>query len=65
MEKKQTEFADSQMLKFSTFEGGLWQWYFLKVSEPEVHRCGEFVAEYGPGRIYGNSGVLKTETNAR
>ena len=30
------------MLKFSTFPAGLRQWCFLKVSEPEVHRCGDF-----------------------
>ena len=46
MEKQQAEFADSPMLKFSTFSAGLRQWCFLKVSEPEVHRCGEF----GPTR---------------
>ena len=44
MEKQQAEFADSPMLKFSTFSAGLRQWCFLKVSKPEVHRCGEFVA---------------------
>ena len=42
MEKQQTEFADSPMLKFSTFSAVLRQWCFRKVSEPEVHRCGEF-----------------------
>ena len=30
------------MLKFSTYSAGLRQWCILKVSEPEVHRCGEF-----------------------
>ena len=42
MEKQQAEFADSPMLKFSTYSAGLRQRCFLKVSEPEVHRCGEF-----------------------
>ena len=42
MEKQQAEFADSPMLKFSTYSAGLRQGCFLKVSEPEVHRCGEF-----------------------
>ena len=42
MEKEQAEFADSPMLKFSTYSAGLRQRCFLKVSEPEVHRCGEF-----------------------
>ena len=42
MEKQQAEFADSPMLKFSTYSAGLRQWCFLKVSEPEVRRCGEF-----------------------
>ena len=41
MEKEQAEFADSPMLKFSTYSAGLRQGCFLKVSEPEVHRCGE------------------------
>ena len=31
------------MLKFSTYSAGLRQWCILKVSEPEVHHCGEFV----------------------
>ena len=44
MEKQQAEFADSPMLKFSTYSAGLRQWCILKVSEPEVHRCGEFGA---------------------
>ena len=43
MEKQQAEVADSPMLKFSTYSAGLRQGCFLKVSEPEVHRCGEFV----------------------
>ena len=42
MEKQQAEFADSPMLKFSTYSAGLRQGCILKVSEPEVHRCGEF-----------------------
>ena len=42
MEKQQAEFADSPMLKFSTYLAGLRQWCILKVSEPEVHCCGEF-----------------------
>ena len=46
MEKQQAEFADSPMLKFSTYSAGLRQRCFLKVSEPEVHRCGEFDITY-------------------
>ena len=46
MEKQQAEFADNPMLKFSTYSAGLRQGCFLKVSEPEVHRCGEFALRH-------------------
>ena len=40
------------MLKFSTYSAGLRQWCILKVSEPEVHRCGEFALAYFLEPVY-------------